>query len=265
VLGGGAPVLLASPQSAAVVAGGNVWFEATAEGGEPLAYQWFFNESPLAGKTEPGFTLASVQPADAGEYRVRVTNDFGAVLSEPALLTVLVPPTIVTPPQSQNVPVGGNAVFTVVATGTAPLAYAWQRNGQVLAGQTSDLLAIAGVNASPCRQIRRDRHQCGRRDHQQPRRADRGFPACDHTANPWAAWPLWAAVTPLNASATGDAPLTAQWRFNGTDLPGETSFTLQLTALAADDSGAYTVRFNNPARRHRERACRAGRAASPRY
>lgn len=244
--GGGAPVLLVSPQPATVVAGGNVWFEATAEGGEPLAYQWFFNESPLAGKTEPGFTLASVQPADAGEYRVRVTNDFGAVLSEPALLTVLVPPTIVTPPQSQNVPVGGNAVFTVVATGTAPLAYAWQRNGQSLAGQTGDLLAIAGVNASHAGTYVVIVTNVAGAITSSPAVLTVGFPPVI-TLQPVGGLATLGGSYILSASATGDAPLTAQWRFNGTDLPGETSFTLQLTALAADDSGAYTVRFNNPA------------------
>jgi hypothetical protein len=46
-------------------------------------------------------------------------------------------PTITTGPVSQNVTLGQTATFSVVATGTAPLSYAWQRNGTAISGATS--------------------------------------------------------------------------------------------------------------------------------
>ncbi|MCZ7639004.1 MAG: immunoglobulin domain-containing protein [Verrucomicrobia bacterium] len=49
----------------------------------------------------------------------------------------------------------------------------------------------------------------------------------------------------LSVEATGVAPLTYQWRLNGTDLPGRTSATLQLTGLTPEQSGAYTVVVRN--------------------
>ena len=47
------------------------------------------------------------------------------------------PPTITTQPQSQAVPQGQSATFTVVATGTPTLNYQWMKNGMAISGATS--------------------------------------------------------------------------------------------------------------------------------
>src|SRR2546426_866723 len=46
-------------------------------------------------------------------------------------------PTITTQPGNQTVTAGQTATFTVVAAGTAPLAYQWQKNGASIAGATA--------------------------------------------------------------------------------------------------------------------------------
>ena len=46
-------------------------------------------------------------------------------------------PVITTQPASQTVSVGQSASFSVVATGSAPLSYQWQKNGVNIAGATS--------------------------------------------------------------------------------------------------------------------------------
>src|SRR5713226_1010105 len=46
-------------------------------------------------------------------------------------------PTITTAPVNQTVTTGQTATFTVVAGGTAPLSYQWQKNGGNIAGATS--------------------------------------------------------------------------------------------------------------------------------
>src|ERR1700758_5830485 len=53
------------------------------------------------------------------------------------------PPSITTQPANQTVMAGQTATFTIVATGTAPLTYQWQKNGANIAGATSSSYTTA--------------------------------------------------------------------------------------------------------------------------
>jgi Abnormal spindle-like microcephaly-assoc'd, ASPM-SPD-2-Hydin/Protein of unknown function (DUF1573) len=69
-----------------------------------------------------------------------VSNTVGTVTSTAATLTVNpapVGPSITTSPTNQTVTAGQTATFTVVAAGTAPLSYQWQKNGVNIAGATA--------------------------------------------------------------------------------------------------------------------------------
>ena len=61
--------------------------------------------------------------------------------------TVYTAPGISAQPTNQVTGVGGNAAFYVSATGTAPLNYQWTFGGGVLAGATTNALALANVQA----------------------------------------------------------------------------------------------------------------------
>jgi hypothetical protein len=50
----------------------------------------------------------------------------------------------------------------------------------------------------------------------------------------------------LQASATGSGSLIWQWRFNGSELPGETNSSFAIDYVRLDDAGAYDVFVNNP-------------------
>jgi hypothetical protein len=56
-----------------------------------------------------------------------------------------VAPTITTAPAAVVVTEGQSASFTVVAAGTAPLAYAWRRNGSSIAGATAATYTLAAA------------------------------------------------------------------------------------------------------------------------
>lgn len=57
-------------------------------------------------------------------------------------------PAITGQPQSQTVPAGQAATFSVTATGTAPLAYQWTRNGASISGATSASYTTPATAAS---------------------------------------------------------------------------------------------------------------------
>lgn len=240
------PIIVTQPEPRTVIAGQTAVFTVAAQGAEPLAYQWFFNGMPLPARTASQLTLANVQAGAAGDYQARVTNDFGAVFSEPVALTVLVPPWIITQPQHQTVAFGSNALFSVVAGGSAPLAYQWLRDGQPLGGQTTATLVITDVNASHAGTYRVTVTNVAGAVTSGPALLMIGFPPVI-TLQPVGGLAVRGGAFTFAASATGDAPLTAQWRFNGTDIPGATDPSLTLTGLSEADSGSYTVRFVNPA------------------
>jgi len=128
------------PQNQTVPQGGATSFWVVASGSSPLTYQWNFNGSPISGATSSSLTFANAQPSQAGNYAVVLSNPAGSVTSAAATLTVNVPAGITTQPQSRLVPKGQNVLFSVVASGTAPLDYHWYFNGSDLGG--------AGNNAS---------------------------------------------------------------------------------------------------------------------
>jgi hypothetical protein len=82
------PRILGQPQSQTVAEGANVTFSVVAAGTPPLSYQWQRNQADLPGAVNASLTLNAVTLADAGAYRVIVSNAFGVAVSDEALLTV---------------------------------------------------------------------------------------------------------------------------------------------------------------------------------
>jgi N-acetylmuramoyl-L-alanine amidase len=89
------PLITLQPQSQTVVVGTTVTFTVAATGTPPLSYQWLFEDEPIPGATSNTLVRVNVQPSDAGNYSVQITNLAGIAISDPALLTVLPPTPIV--------------------------------------------------------------------------------------------------------------------------------------------------------------------------
>jgi hypothetical protein len=142
------PVFNTQPTNESGVSGQNVTFSVLAEGSAPLSYQWEFDGTAVSGGTNSALTLTKVQPANAGNYSVTVSNSFGSVTSTNATLVVHIPPSITTQPSGQTALAGGNAAFVVVATGDPPLSYQWRFNNVGISGATTSALAITNVQPS---------------------------------------------------------------------------------------------------------------------
>ncbi|MGC3959829.1 MAG: immunoglobulin domain-containing protein [Verrucomicrobiota bacterium] len=143
------PVIVQSPTNQSVAAGGSVLFAVVAEGTPELAYQWRFAGADLAGQTGNSLSLLSVQPTNAGDYSVLVSNAYGAVTSSIATLTVLTyPPVITSQPPDRTVFEGKPATLSVTATGTAPLRYYWSHNETNSLSATTSTLTLSSVQAN---------------------------------------------------------------------------------------------------------------------
>ncbi len=133
-----APTITMQPVNQTVITGQTATFTVTAIGASPLSYQWRKNLTVISGANAPSYTTPATSITDNGaKFDLIVSNSLGTATSNQAILTVNsapVAPTITTQPANQTVAAGQTATFSVVATGTAPLTYQWQKNGSAISG-----------------------------------------------------------------------------------------------------------------------------------
>ena len=91
------PLVAIQPASQIVSIGANAGFAGLASGFNPLAYQWQFGGSNIAGATAATLSLANVQLTNAGSYSLIVSNPYGFGTNSNALLTVTNPVCVSTP------------------------------------------------------------------------------------------------------------------------------------------------------------------------
>lgn len=151
---------------AAVAADGTVYFGTDGDG----LYAVRLEGTSLAIKGHnPSWAKLNSAPAIASDGTVYVTDGSGSLVAfrgtagpadsawpmfqQNARRTGVarkppVAPAIVEEPVDQTVWEGTSVTFAVQASGTGPLAYQWQRNGQVLAGATHPSLTLSKVTAA---------------------------------------------------------------------------------------------------------------------
>jgi subtilisin-like proprotein convertase family protein len=159
-------------------------------------------------------------------------------------------PSITTQPQSQTVAVGGNVGFSVVASGAAPLSYQWQLNGGPIANATTSSLTLNNVqtNASGNYSVAVT-NPSGSVTSAVAVLTVNGLPTI--TAQPAAQIVLSGANVNFSVTASGTAPLSYQWLFNGTALSnaghvsGATTSTLALSNVQSADVGSYSAIITN--------------------
>jgi len=135
------PSITTQPANRTVNAGQMATFSVVAAGTAPLTYQWQKNNANISGATSASYTTPATVSGDSGAtFRVMVTNSVTTITSNSATLTVntaSVGPSITTQPSDRTVTVGQTATFSVLAAGTAPLTYQWQKNNANISGATA--------------------------------------------------------------------------------------------------------------------------------
>jgi len=145
------PVDQGDPQSTTNYVGNAVTFSVSADGTQPLHYQWYENGAPV-GTNSSTLSFVSQFPADnSGVFQVVVTNSVNSITSAPATLTVLTNVNIPGMPGSIGRNVGSYAAFYVTAFGSEPITYQWTQStdgGNTftnLPGQTNATLWLSNV------------------------------------------------------------------------------------------------------------------------
>ena len=242
-----APAITAQPGNLSVVVGLTATFSVTATG-TSLSYQWKKNGTDIGGATSSSYTTAATSIADSGaEFIVVISNSAGSATSNSAILTVnaaAVSPSITTQPVSQTVTAGQTASFSVSASGTAPLTYQWRKNGSNISGATSstytppatvvgDSGAVFSVVVS---------NAVGSATSSNATLTVNAAPVSPSITTQPASQTVTAGQTAtFSVTASGTAPLTYQWKKNGSNISGATSSTYTTPATAVGDNGSVFI------------------------
>ncbi len=260
-----APTITTPPVNVAVVAGQAASFTVAATGTPAPGFQWQRRAAGAAGfvnLTEGGayagvasatLTVTAVSAAMHGDqFRVVASNGVGAAaISATATLAVNLPP-VFGSANSATFVVGVANTFTVAASGRPAPVYSIAA-GALPAWATLD--AASGVIAgTPPDTTGAPFTLTLRASNGIPPEATQAFVLAVASAVPpvIATGPAGRAVSVGSAVtfgvvATGTAPLSYQWRRDGTPLAGATASTFAISAAQLTDAGVYTVAVTNPA------------------
>lgn len=126
----GSPQITQPPIGLTAYSGRNITLQASAAGAPPLSYQWLFNSVSLPGATNSSLALSNLQPANAGNYQLFVSNSLSTALSLPAPVTVISNSPLMfltqTSVSATNVYQGGKVTLSSgLVLGSGPLSYQW--------------------------------------------------------------------------------------------------------------------------------------------
>lgn len=82
------PKIVATPQSQEADLSNPVNLTCSAEGTQPISYQWFKDDVLIPGASFPTLYIPEVVPEDRGNYKCVATNTVGSVQSPTALVTI---------------------------------------------------------------------------------------------------------------------------------------------------------------------------------
>ena len=245
------PSITIQPQSQTVIQGGTTTFSVRAAG-DNLDYQWWFNGATIPDATNTTYTVTNVQPVDAGNYAVVVSNDLGRVTSSLVTLTVTdSPPVIVLQPQSQTVTRGSAVTFSASVMGLH-LAYQWWCNGVKLPDGTNAYYSIANVLDSHAGNyalvVSNGAGGATSRvvalNVTAPVPGNTGQPII--CVEPQSQAVPWGCAATLSATVSCDDPVF-QWSFNGVPLPDGTNAFYALASVRSEQDGDYQLVVSNSA------------------
>ena len=157
-------------------------------------------------------------------------------------------PTISSQPASKTVTVGQTASFSATATGTAPLSYQWQKNGAAISGATSSSYTTPATTSADNGALFAVvvSNSVGKVTSSSAKLTVSSAPVI--TSQPISTTITAGQTATFAVTASGPAPLSYQWRKNGTSISGATSASYTTPAETSSDNGAqFSVVVSNTA------------------
>jgi len=132
------------PVGVTIVEGNSASLTVVAEGAGTLKYQWYKGDEVVAGANKASFALATIVMADAGTYKVEISDDNGKVVSTAVTVTVQNALEINKQPAGLTLIEGNSGSLSVEAEGEGELIYQWYKDGVVVGVPVTYALSGAG-------------------------------------------------------------------------------------------------------------------------
>ncbi|MGB7567277.1 MAG: immunoglobulin domain-containing protein, partial [Chitinivibrionales bacterium] len=241
-----AKITTALASTTAVNTGSSTALTIVATGTPAPLYQWYFNGAVITTNSQSASYSKSWTAADAGTYKVIITNVAGQDSSK-TVLSVNVAP-VISPKLAATTAVnpGSTTALTIAATGTPAPTYQWYFNGTAIT--TNGTLASysktwASTDAGTYKVIASN--SAGK---------DSSSTVLSVNVAPVISPKLAATTTVVSGSstaltitATGTPTPTYQWYFNGTAISTNGTSASYSKTWATTDAGTYKVIASNAA------------------
>ena len=248
------PAIAQAPAGRTIVAGTALGLSVVATGVGPLSYQWFKDNTAIAGATGESFSIPVTTAADAGTYRVDVTNTAGTTRSTAATVVIATvdrpsAPTIARQPGPQVAVLGGSATFSVSAAGAPAPTFQWRKNGLVLPGATNATFTLLPVlaDALGAYDVVVTNPSGTLTSSLAPLTLVTAPVAPVITRQPANITAAAGRTVALTATGSATPAPSYQWRKDGVLLPGATAETLTFNSVQEAQAGKYTVTLTNSA------------------
>jgi hypothetical protein len=269
------PFVAASPASALVLSGSTVTLNSTAtySAGPGLTNVWKRGTTTPATAIITNTTVGTNFTDSLVLNSVTTGSNYWAVFTDAAGTSTSYPAAVevVNTPANINAPQGGNGVFTVTASGQAPLnSFQWQTNGVNVAngtkyaGATTASLTVSNCQAADaaltydCVVGNSATNQLAVVTAQTVTTPGASMtlivPPSGAVVTPTPQTNLWGSPTTFSVSVGGGtAPFTYGWKLGATPLAGATKYsgtnaaTLTISNITSADVGTYNVGVTNAA------------------
>ncbi len=238
------PAISVQPSSATVCENQSYTLSVTASGAAPLTYQWYKGGSAINNATNNTYTISSVTSADEASYYCVVSNTCNSTTSSTATITVNEMPVIASQTSSVEECAGSAAVFSITATGTAPISYQWYNANGSISSATNNSYTISSTSSSDAGNYYCiSTNSCGSA-------TSSVIPLTVNTAPSISSQPSDETKCEdqsviFSVQASGTATLTYQWYKGASSISGANSSSYLISPLATSDGANYYCKVSN--------------------
>jgi uncharacterized delta-60 repeat protein len=169
---------------------------------------------------------------------------FAALLASRPALATGPPPVILVQPLSQIVLFQGSVTFSVVASSGTTMTYQWTKDGTVISGAIGSSYTIPAVQPTDAGAYAVKVTNGGGTVSSSDATLT-VLSAPQITTQPASQGVVLGQPASFSVQATGPAPLSYQWSYNGTAISGATLSSLAINSAQMTDAGAYSVVVGN--------------------